>query len=48
MLSIATQEEGVSLQSYRDQGHPDEVYAQMIQDEKSIGNLIKEFDGLVT
>ena len=37
----------VLLQFYRDQAHADEVHSNMMQDE-SVGQLIKEFDGLIT
>lgn len=36
----------VLLQFYRDQAHADEVHSNMMQDE-SVGQLIKEFDGLI-
>ena len=38
---------GVSLQFYRDQGHADEVYSKMMQDE-TCGAIMKQFDSLVT
>ena len=37
----------VLLQFHRDQAHADEVHSNMMQDE-SVGQLIKEFDGLIT
>ena len=37
----------VLLQFYRDQAHADEVHSNMMQDE-SVGQLTKEFDGLIT
>ena len=47
-LSLGDDEEvWVLLQFYRDRAHADEVTAKMMQDE-SIGQLVKEFDGLVT
>ncbi len=36
----------VLLQFYRDRAHADEVYSKLMQDE-SVGQLIKESDGLV-
>ena len=36
----------VLLQFHRDQAHADEVHSNMMQDE-SVGQLIKEFDGLI-
>jgi uncharacterized protein YbaA (DUF1428 family) len=48
ILSIGNDEEvWIVLQFYRDQAHADEITAKMMQDE-SIGQLIKQFDGLVT
>jgi uncharacterized protein YbaA (DUF1428 family) len=47
-LSIGDDEDvWVALQFYRDQAHIDEVRSKMMQD-KSIGPLVKEFNGLVT
>jgi uncharacterized protein YbaA (DUF1428 family) len=49
-LSIGDDDEEdvwVSLQFYRDRAHADEVHAKMMQDE-SIGQLMREFDSLVT
>jgi uncharacterized protein YbaA (DUF1428 family) len=47
-LSIKEDEEvWVLLQFYRDRAHADEITAKMMQDE-SIGQLMKEFGGLIT
>ncbi len=47
-LSVLEDEElWVLLQFYRDQAHANEVYSKMMQDE-SIGQLVKQFDGLIT
>jgi len=44
-LSVGENEEvQASLQFYKDGAHVDEVHAKMMQD-KSIGKLMKEFDG---
>jgi uncharacterized protein YbaA (DUF1428 family) len=42
-----TEEVWVLLQFYRNRAHADEITAKMVQDE-SIGQLVKEFDGLTT
>ncbi len=42
-----TEEVWVLLQFYRNRAHADEITAKMVQDE-SIGQLVKEFDGLIT
>jgi uncharacterized protein YbaA (DUF1428 family) len=47
-LSIGDDEEvWVALQFYRDQAHAAEVRSKMMQD-KSLGAIMKEFDGLVS
>jgi uncharacterized protein YbaA (DUF1428 family) len=48
-FSIGEDEElWVMLQFYRDRDHAEEVTAKMMMQDESMGQLMKEFDGLVT